>query len=81
MFQFGPAKTFYTDYRDELEAAQNVDIITYATVVDIRVNDSGKAVTSVKIAAPGGKEVLEKVFRWKNAQSLVSGIEKNVIYS
>ncbi len=64
MFQFGPAKTFYADYRDELEAAQNVDIITYATVVDIRVNDSGKAVTSVKIAAPGGKEawVHAKVF-------------------
>ncbi|MCR9575622.1 GNAT family N-acetyltransferase [Vibrio alginolyticus] len=31
--------------------------------------------------APDDKEVLEKVFRWKNAQSLVSGIEENVIYS
>ncbi|MGR5130796.1 N-acetyltransferase family protein [Vibrio alfacsensis] len=30
---------------------------------------------------PGGNEVLEKVFRWSNAQSLVSSIEKHVIYS
>ena len=31
--------------------------------------------------APGGSEVLEKVFRWTNAQSLVSGIEEHVVYS
>ncbi|MGR5159399.1 N-acetyltransferase family protein [Vibrio owensii] len=31
--------------------------------------------------APGGGEVLEKVFRWSNAQSLVNGIEENVVYS
>ncbi|RZM82185.1 GMC oxidoreductase [Leptolyngbya iicbica] len=64
MFQFGPAKTFYADYRAELESARNVNIYTYATVVDIRVNDAGKAATAVKIAAPGGKEawVTAKVF-------------------
>lgn len=31
--------------------------------------------------APGGTEVMEKVFRWSNAQALVNGIEENVIYS
>ncbi|YCO00445.1 GNAT family N-acetyltransferase [Vibrio sp. VNB-15] len=31
--------------------------------------------------APGGSEVMEKVFRWSSAQSLVTGIEENVIYS
>ncbi len=30
---------------------------------------------------PGGNEVLEKVFRWSSAQSLVNGIEENVVYS
>ncbi|CAM2785583.1 GNAT family N-acetyltransferase [Vibrio mytili] len=31
--------------------------------------------------APGGSEVMEKVFLWPNAESLVSGIEEHVIYS
>ncbi len=31
--------------------------------------------------APGGTEIMEKVFRWSNAQSLVSGIEAHVVYS
>ncbi len=31
--------------------------------------------------APGGTEVMEKVFCWSNAQSLVNGIESHVVYS
>lgn len=30
---------------------------------------------------PEGREAIEKVFRWSNAQSLVSGIEESTIYS
>ncbi|MDF2155419.1 GNAT family N-acetyltransferase [Vibrio sp. CAU 1672] len=32
-------------------------------------------------SAPDGKEVMDKVFRWPSAHSLVSGIESHVIYS
>ncbi len=64
LFQFGSADVFHTQYREKLQAARNIKIYTYANVVEIIANESGKAVNKVRLAHLEGKQfsVSAKVF-------------------
>ncbi|HSW16120.1 MAG TPA: GMC family oxidoreductase [Ramlibacter sp.] len=54
MFQFGPAAVFNAVYRDELFAAPNVRLYTWATAIELVPRESGEAVSCLRVARPGG---------------------------
>ncbi|WP_017300147.1 GMC oxidoreductase [Nodosilinea nodulosa] len=56
MFQFGPSKPFFEDYRDELARSANVTLYSQATVVELEANESGTAVTRIRVACLNGKQ-------------------------
>jgi choline dehydrogenase-like flavoprotein len=54
IFQFGSSQIFYKHYRDELIATKNISIYTYASAVELMTNESGKTITQIRVARPGG---------------------------
>ena len=64
IFQFSASNVFSKRYRDELIAAKNVTLYTYASAVELTANESSKAVTRVRVARPDGQHlwISAKVF-------------------
>lgn len=64
MFQFGPRAVFHQQYLQEITHSGNITVYTNATVTEIETNESGKAVTRVRVGCLGGKQfwVSAKVF-------------------
>ena len=64
IFHFSAANVFLGDYRKELLASRNITLFTHASVVELVTDGSGRAITRVKVAQPGGRHfwVAAKVF-------------------
>ncbi len=57
VFQFGPRDIFAQDYRQEIQASDNITTYLYANVVEIETNESASQVTRLKVACLNGKNV------------------------
>lgn len=56
-WQIGPPTRFGEVYREVLQSASNVDILTYANIVDILLDEAGNAVEHAVLKTLGGKTV------------------------
>lgn len=56
IFQFGPAKTFYQEYRDEIDRASNITTYLYANAVELETDETAKTVTRVRVACLNGTQ-------------------------
>ncbi|HEY9877248.1 MAG TPA: GMC family oxidoreductase [Leptolyngbyaceae cyanobacterium] len=64
MFEFGPRKAFFQQYKEEIVGSKNITIYSNATVVEIEANEACKTATRVRVACLSGKQfwVSAKVF-------------------
>ncbi|REL24187.1 GMC family oxidoreductase [Rhodohalobacter sp. SW132] len=56
VFQFARNNIFYTDYRRELEASDNITVYLNATALEIKLRENAKSVASVKARSSAGNE-------------------------
>ncbi|QIZ76448.1 GMC oxidoreductase [Ferrimonas lipolytica] len=56
MFQFGRRKTFFGDYRQELENADNITIYHYANAVEVRTKEGSQSMGRVRVACLNGNQ-------------------------
>lgn len=64
VFQFGPRRVFHQEYLDDLKAAPNVDIYTYATALELDTKGDDHAIQRVHVGTLTGRRywVKAKVF-------------------
>src|SRR5882762_8630592 len=60
MWQFSPPTRFGTRYREAILRAQNIDLYTYANVVNIETDDRVSTVKQVRVRNLAGKEHVVK---------------------
>ena len=56
MFQFGPAKTFYQEYRDQIDQASNITTYLHANAVELETDETAQTVTRVRVGCLGGTQ-------------------------
>ena len=57
IFQLSPPVRFGRVYRGEIERSRNVTVYLHATAVELEADEAASRVTSVRVAAPGGRVV------------------------
>lgn len=60
VFMFGPTKKFTVEFPELIEKSDNVDIYTYATVVELLCAEDGKTVETAVVRMFDGKELYFK---------------------
>jgi choline dehydrogenase-like flavoprotein len=60
IFQFGPRETFYKDYRNEIEAAENITAYLHANVIDIEKGPGSEQITRLRAVSLNGKKLTVK---------------------
>ena len=55
VFQFGPREVFYHDYAEELTQSQTVDILLYATAVELETDADSPQIQRVRVSNLMGK--------------------------
>lgn len=56
MWQRSPPTRFGTEYREEITGADNIHLLTYANVTEIRANESVERVDGLRVKTPNGKQ-------------------------
>jgi choline dehydrogenase-like flavoprotein len=56
MWQRSPPTRFGKKYREEITGADNIHLLTYANVTEVRANESVNRVNSLRVKAPNGKQ-------------------------
>jgi choline dehydrogenase-like flavoprotein len=64
IFKFGSTKPFLADYKSEITRAENIDVYTFANVLNIKTNKTAQAVTSLSAGCLEGNrfQVSARIF-------------------
>ncbi|HEY9739733.1 MAG TPA: GMC family oxidoreductase [Coleofasciculaceae cyanobacterium] len=65
IFQFGPGKAFYQDYRDEINRSSNITTYLHANAVELETDETARTVTRVRVACLQGNKF------WVNAKFVI----------
>jgi choline dehydrogenase-like flavoprotein len=56
MFQFGPAKAFYQEYRDQIDQADQITTYLNANAVELETDETAKTVERVRVGCLNGNQ-------------------------
>lgn len=64
VYQYSPPTRFGRRYRDELDAAQDVEVYLHANLVEVRLEEGGQAVSELRCATLGGQALTVRAQRY-----------------
>jgi choline dehydrogenase-like flavoprotein len=56
MFQFGPGKAFYQEYRDQISRASNITTYLHANAMELETDETAQTVTRVRVGCLDGNQ-------------------------
>lgn len=74
MWQRSPPTRFGKKYREEITGADNIHLLTYANVTEIRTNESVNKLNSLRVKTPNGKEHRAEAFQYVLACGAIQNV-------